>query len=142
MSLPDDPFELVSDTDLAPKPNDENQEDFEIDFFGAILERNEEQVDVLRRLVELRARRGDHGKAFALDARLVRLRPRDAIARYNLACSLSMLGDLDAAVVSLRKALELGYCDVAHMEDDPDLDPVREHPEYLTLLETYGFIDF
>lgn len=114
------------------------QVDFEIDFFGRVLARSPDHVDVLRRQVELLASRGDYRTALVLDRRLVRLLPSCCIVRYNLACSLAMTDDIDAALQSLQTAIELGYRDVAHIESDSDLDPLRDHPGYVKLLSSLG----
>jgi tetratricopeptide (TPR) repeat protein len=89
-------------------------------------------------LVEIHARRGEHAEALVLDRQLVRVRPRDAIAHYNLACSLSVLGHLEQAIVALDRAIALGYTDVIHMEHDPDLEPVRAEPGFRELLQKHG----
>jgi tetratricopeptide (TPR) repeat protein len=41
------------------------------------------------------------------------------------------------AVENLRKALELGYSDLAHLRQDADLDPIKELPEFKKLLEEW-----
>ena len=118
---------------------DEQQTDFDIRFYGAILDRNGRHVDALRQLVDLVADRGDYQRALELDQRLVELRPHDCLAKYTLACSLSVLGHVGAALKTLEEAIELGYDDIAHLEADGDLDAVRRHPGYLCLLEQLGY---
>ena len=117
---------------------DLDQDAFDLDFFGRVLLRNANHVDALRQQVELLARIGDHERALELDRRLVTLAPCDVIARYNLACSLSMVGDVEGAVVALDMALEMGYCDWAHLESDADLQAVRDHQAFDELLRKYG----
>ena len=117
---------------------DETQNDFDRRFYEAILFRNSDHVDVLRQLVELLAIDGDYQRALELDQRLVALRPNDRYARYNLACSFCMLGNLPAALKALDAALRLGYDDIAHLEADADLDDLRTHPEYFRMLKRHG----
>ncbi len=117
----------------------EDQIDFDLEFYGKILARNPDNVDALRQQVELLAVRGDHQGALKLDERLVELRPFDKIARYNQACSLAMLGRLHPAVEALEMAIQLGYSDIAHLEADADLDPLRCIAEFWVMLERYGF---
>ena len=119
---------------------DEEQIKFDLEFYAAVLERNGEHVDVLRRQVELLARTGNYEEAYKLDRRLVRLLPRDFIARYNLACSLSMLGNLTGALRALEEALQLGYSDFAHLEADSDLDAIKHHARYFELLKKYDIL--
>jgi tetratricopeptide (TPR) repeat protein len=112
--------------------------DFEIDFFEQILRRQPNYLNVLRVIGELLSRKGLYDRTLEIDRRLVSLRPSDGIARYNLACSLARQGDLLLAVGELSNALELGYDDFAHLEVDPDLDALRELPEFLALIRRYG----
>jgi len=111
---------------------------FDLEFYDRILLRNADNVDALRQQVELLAHQGDYRRALVLDRRLVGLVPQDVVARYNLACSLSMVGEIKSALNALDTALELGYCDWAHLEADSDLEPVREHVGFERLLEKYG----
>jgi tetratricopeptide (TPR) repeat protein len=117
---------------------DETQEEFDARFYEAVLARNRDSVDVLRQLVDLMADRGDYQRALELDLHLVTLRPRDCYARYNLACSLSALGQVIPALKALDEALRLGYDDFVHMDADADLDAVRQQPGYVQLLERHG----
>ena len=118
----------------------QDQSEFDLAFFDHILRRNPNHVDVLRRQVELLARLDRYQDALQLDYRLVHLRPQDVIARYNLACTLSMVGDTSEALTVLDQALGLGYCDLAHLETDPDLDPVRQLDGYSMILAKHGHI--
>ena len=110
------------------------QLDFDIDFYERVLARNPDRVEVLRVLGELASRKGLHVRALEVDRRLVGLLPEDALARYNLACSLALSGRDDEALQSLAESFRLGYDDVAHMEVDPDLASLRGRPEFRALL--------
>jgi len=111
-----------------------SQLDFDIDFFEKLLARNGDSVEVLRMLGELVAKKGDVRRALEIDQRLVALLPNDFLARYNLACSLALAGRPDEAIDSLSSAILLGYDDLAHLEVDPDLDSLRERPDFRALL--------
>lgn len=111
-----------------------NQLDFDIDFFEKLLARNGESLEVLRLLAELVSKKGLVERAAELDAKVVDLLPKDYLARYNLACSLARAGRPDEAIDSLSKAILLGYDDLAHLDVDPDLDSLRDLPEFRALL--------
>ncbi len=111
-----------------------SQLDFDIDFFEKLLARNGESVEVLRVLGELVSKKGLVHRAVEIDRHLVERLPKDFLARYNLACSLALAGRPDEAMKSLSKAILLGYDDLAHLEVDPDLDSLRERPDFRALL--------
>ena len=111
-----------------------SQLDFDIDFFERLLARKGDSVEVLRILADLVSKRGLVNRAVELDRRLVELLPEDFLARYNLACSLARAGQADEAIDSLSRAILLGYDDLAHMESDPDLESLKDHPDFQALL--------
>jgi len=111
-----------------------SQLDFDIDFFENLLVRNGDAIEVLRVLGELLSKKGLHARSLEIDRRLVERLPDDFLARYNLACSLAMAGRPEEAVNSLSKAILLGYDDLAHIDVDPDLDTLRERPDFRELL--------
>jgi tetratricopeptide (TPR) repeat protein len=113
-----------------------SQLDFDIDFFERLLARRGDSVEVLRILAELVSRKGLVHRAVELDSRLVELQPDDFLARYNLACSLARAGRADEAIDALSRAILLGYDDLAHMESDPDLESLRDHPDFRALIDT------
>ena len=111
-----------------------SQLDFDIDFFEQLLARNGDSVEVLRVLAELVSKKGLVKRAVEIDRRLVERLPNDFLARYNLACSLALAGRPEDAISSLSKAILLGYDDLAHIDVDPDLDSLRERPDFRALL--------
>lgn len=115
----------------------QSQADFEIEFFGSILESSPDYVDVLRCQGELLSRKGWHDRALDVDRRLARLAPADSVVQYNLACSLSRNGLFDEALDVLRRALERGYDDFEYLELDGDLDLLRNDPRYRLLIQQF-----
>lgn len=110
------------------------QLDFEIDFFERILSRDPNYMEVLLHLGDLFARKGCHRRALQVDQRLAQLAPRSPMVHYNLACSHAVLNHPMAALEALRRAVQLGYADVAHLRQDPDLAELRTHPEFLRIV--------
>ncbi len=66
--------------------------------------------------------------------RVLELEPTNEIAWYNLACTHSRAGRIDAALDHLAKAIEHGFDDVSHMQKDPDLDPLRDQPRFRAMI--------
>ncbi len=116
---------------------DQNQIDFELDFFGGVLERAPDYVDVLRVMGHLLTLKGRYAEGLQVDKRLVSLRPGDALAHYNLACSYALLMRAEPALKTLRRAVELGYRDFRYMREDRDLDAIRHDPRFRQLLREY-----
>ena len=119
------------------RANDQNQLDFEIEFFGRILEQNPEYVDVLRVQGNNLTLKGRYADGLQIDKRLIQLRPNDALAHYNLACSYALLKRADQAIKTLRRAVELGYRDFRYMREDHDLDTIRHDPRFRALLREF-----
>ena len=120
-----------------PALPDQTQLDFEIAFFEGILGRHVNYVDVLRIFGGLLTLKVRLTEGLKVDRRLVRLRPTDALAHYNLACSYALSKRTDQSLRTLRKAVELGYRDFRYMREDHDLDSVRHDPRFRQLLREY-----
>src|SRR3954454_8822843 len=80
-----------------------SQLDFELEFFGRILERHPDYVDVLRVQGNNLTLRGRYADGMQIDKRLVQLRPGDPLAHYNLACSFALLKRPELALKTLRR---------------------------------------
>jgi tetratricopeptide (TPR) repeat protein len=116
---------------------DRNQLDFELEFFGKILDGYPEYVDVLRVQGNNLTLKGRYADGLQIDKRLVKLRPNDPLAHYNLACSYALLKRTDHALKTLRKAIELGYRDFRYLKEDRDLDSIRHDPRFRQLLREF-----
>src|SRR5579884_96222 len=117
----DEGSQPISTGGALTRPGDQSQLDFELDFFTAILKRYPDYVDVLRVLGNLLTLKGRYADGLQIDRRLVQLRPNDALAHYNLACSYALLKRPEQSLKTLRRAIELGYRDFRYMKEDHDL---------------------
>jgi len=111
--------------------------DFEVEFFERILERDPCHEEALRLLGYIYTARGEYRKGLAMDQRLVRLRPEDAAACYNLACSYSLVGEVDKAMEALCRAICLGFRNWEEIDTDPDLANLRKDPRYQLLRQQH-----
>ncbi|XP_066389493.1 protein MET1, chloroplastic-like [Miscanthus floridulus] len=60
-----------------------------------------------------------------------------SIASYNVACSYSKLGRIEAGLSALEEALKAGYEDFKRVRTDPDLANLRKSEEFEPLLKNY-----
>ena len=104
----------------------EDNTKFEIEFYENILKERPDFVEALKALAELYTKSGRYLDGLKLDQQLIRLLPDDAIVYYNIACSYSLLADIDKSLDAIKKAVELGYNDFNYMHTDPDLENLRK----------------
>ena len=104
--------------------------DVEIVFMEGVIRRDADYVEALQILGDDYTRRDRFQDGLLIDQRLARLRPRDALVHYNLACSYSLTQQCDLAADALDTAINLGYKDFDWMARDPDLKQLREHAAY------------
>lgn len=77
---------------------------------------------------------GEHEKAIeALEVMLAET-PEDATVLYNLACAESLTGKRAEALEHLQRAIEIDPDFRDNAEKDPDLDPIREDPEFASAI--------
>jgi len=90
------------------------QLDFEIRFYESLVKEKPDFGDALIPLAEAYTRKGLYQK--------------------GLACSFALVGKNAEALDVLKRALELGYNDFAHLRRDPDLAGLHPHPEFQEFL--------
>jgi hypothetical protein len=107
---------------------------FEIAFFESVLKRDPKYAEVVGILGGLYTKMGRVADGLRMDRKMVRLQPGNSTAHYNLACSLALCRRKQAALRSLRRAVEFGYKDFEWMNQDPDLEILKEEPAFVALL--------
>ena len=110
--------------------------EFETRFFESVLHRSPSYAQVIELLAGLYTRQGRIADGLKMDRKLVKLQPNNATAHYNLACSLALSKRKNDALRELRQAVQLGYRDADWMQQDPDLEALKHHPEFQSLLAT------
>ena len=107
---------------------------FETRFLEAVHQRDPHFADVIEILGGLYTKQGRIADGLRMDRKLVRLRPDNATAHYNLACSLALSRRRTEALRALQRAVALGYDDHDWMQQDPDLEGLKNHPVFRQLL--------
>lgn len=99
--------------------------EFQIGLFETAVRLGRDDLALLADLAELYTRTGDYQKGLDLDHVLVDREPGNPIFRYNLACSLSLLGHIDDAFAALGESLDRGFGDIKLLLEDRDLENLR-----------------
>ncbi len=111
-----------------------DDEEFIVWFLEGVLENYPNYIECLMYLGNAYTAMGKYEEGLQTDLKLRKFKPYDCIVHYNLACSYSLLGKINLSLVSLRKAIELGYDDIQHIENDTDLDGLRSEEGYKFLI--------
>jgi adenylate cyclase len=80
---------------------------------------------------------GEKEQAREWAARALAIDPDDVLTQYNVACTHSLLGDLDQAFDLLERLIPNAGQEMKRgwIQHDTDLDPLRSHPRYQKILE-------
>jgi serine/threonine protein kinase/Flp pilus assembly protein TadD len=65
----------------------------------------------------------------------ISLNPTDPLMHYNSACFYAQIGEKQLSLDSLKNAISSGYQNYEWMRRDPDLDSLRNEPEYIELIK-------
>jgi len=131
------PDKSQSSADTLAQLAEQSQIDFELEFYGHLLERNPNYVDVLRAHANNLTLKARYTEGLIIVKRLVQLRPNDPLAHYNLACNFALLSQPELALRSLRRAVELGYRNFRYIREDSDLDSIRHDPRFRQLIREF-----
>lgn len=94
------------------------------DLLTPLLERRKDDVTLMSRMGLYSARLGDRIKAEPLLARVMALAPKSASVHFRAGLAYELLGERDAAIAALTKAVELGY-PLKLIQAEPDLLELR-----------------
>lgn len=107
--------------------------DLKIEFMEGIVRRDPRYVEALQVLGDHYTQRGRFQQGLKVDEQLSRLQPANPLVFYNLACSYSLIGQVDLAAAALERAISLGYRDFNWLTKDPDLRTLRKHPLFRSI---------
>ena len=114
-------------SDLYKESNDI---DFEIRFLEGILKYQPDFIEGLILLGDHYTKKGLYDKGLRVDEKLAALLPEDPVVHYNLACSYSLVSEINKAFRSIKKAIRLGYHNLEHLEHDKDLMNLRQERRF------------
>jgi len=114
------------------KKIDEKSEDlnFEIRFLEGVVRSSPDFIEALINLGDLYTKKGFFEKGLSVDQKLFKLRPEDPIVLYNLACSYSLVNDIEKSFETIKVAIKKGYRDLDYLEQDSDLVNLRNFPPF------------
>ncbi len=81
------------------------------------------------------ARTGKDQQARVQAAKALELSPDDPVMMYNAACFYSRLGEKGLALEMFKKAVGMGFESYEWIRVDPDLDNIRDEPEYIEIIK-------
>jgi adenylate cyclase len=73
-------------------------------------------------------------EALRESAQALELSQSDALMLYNCTCLYTRLGDPERAIETLHRAIAAGYQNYGWIKQDPDLNAIRDRPEFLALM--------
>lgn len=99
---------------------------FEIQFFEGVLDKDPTFYDALIVLADLYTKVGRFEDGLVIDEKLYQLDPENPEILYNLACSYSLVNQVDLSYRTIKKAIAYGYQDLDHLQKDEDLENLRK----------------
>ena len=100
-----------------------------------LLELDPDDVQTLLYGANALATLGERERSLEWAARVLEVDTDDALVLYNIACFYSLAGEVKPALEALERSYEAGLADPEWMEQDSDLDNLREEARYQALVE-------
>jgi len=63
--------------------------------------------------------------------------PRDSVITYNAACFYALMGDTERSLDYLAQSADVGCLNLDWLEQDSDLDSLREHPRFEEIIARF-----
>jgi TolB-like protein/Tfp pilus assembly protein PilF len=100
-----------------------------------LLELDPDDVQTLLYGANALATLGERERSLEWAARVLEIDTDDALVLYNIACFYSLAGEVKPALEALERSYEAGLADPEWMEQDSDLDNLRNEARYKALVE-------
>lgn len=104
--------------------------------FRRITKRDEDQAQAWFLLGYCLHAEGKLDEAIEVHKRAAQFEPVAMSATYNLACAYALKSDAQRALTALQRAIDLGFDNVDQIEQDTDLDSLRDKESFRSLLQT------
>lgn len=88
-------------------------------------------------LASILIKREKYSKAYEALQMAIKKEPTSSSPYYNLACFYSLQNRLNECLENLEKSFINGYNNLKHINEDPDLNNVRENPKFKELISKY-----
>lgn len=115
---------------MCAQKNPNEDIEFEVRFYEGILKNKPDFAEALVALGDLYTKHGFYEKGLEVDKRLAQLKPYDPYAFYNLACSYSLLNDIDNSLKNIKRAIASGYDNFRYLMKDKDLVNLRNDQRF------------
>lgn len=83
-------------------------------------------------------KKGMYDNALKDAKKALEINPKYANSHYNLACTYSLMQNKENALLFLENALSFGFEDFDHINEDSDLNFVKNNNEYTKLIKKYS----
>lgn len=125
---------------------------FELAMINGVLQNPEKELQYVEASVQVKpdfqkglaqlgicyAERARYKDALATFEHLASMEPKEAQWDFRIATVKARMNDAQGACAALRSALEKGYLNEAKTWNNPNFDPVRDHPCFQEMLKRYS----
>ena len=77
-----------------------------------------------------------YAEAIPVLQELLKIKPDDEVALYNIACGYALLKKPEEAMAYLQKSVEAGFADFELIQSDPDLQCIRNLDSYKKIIQS------
>ncbi len=108
--------------------------DQSIAWFDSVIELEPDNLHALLAVAWCQKRNDNLAASIGSMEQAIDCEPENAVAHYNLACYLALDGQVQSCVDRLAEALRLEPQFRIYISDESDFDPVRNHPDFQSLV--------
>lgn len=117
------PLDKINEARILMQRGDHDQA---IEILKAYTKENPKSGEAWTTLANAYHVKGDYETALEINRKALKFPGYNLTAKYNEACALSLLGQVDDAHKALKEAIAMGFLDYDHIDADTDLDAIRK----------------